>query len=225
MPIRINLLAEAQAAEESRRKDPVKRAIWIGSFCVCVVLLWMLKLQLDIHFSQAEYSSVEKRYAEINAKYAAVTNNQARTAQIDLKLNALDRLSTNRFLWAPLLNALQKTMAPDIQVTRLSGDQTITKEDPQVIGSGSSKKTLPGGMVERIALHIDARDTNPNEQGYNKYKETLSTCDYFGKRLKPHEGFVLDGTLSTPAADPTDPSRQFVTFSLVAHFPEVRHGE
>ena len=29
MAIRINLLAESQAAEEMRRKDPVKRAVWI----------------------------------------------------------------------------------------------------------------------------------------------------------------------------------------------------
>ena len=39
MPIRINLLAEAQAAEEMRRKDPVKRAVWIGGFVIFLVLL------------------------------------------------------------------------------------------------------------------------------------------------------------------------------------------
>jgi len=40
MPIRLNLLAEAQAAEEARRRDPVKRAIWIGALLVSVVLVW-----------------------------------------------------------------------------------------------------------------------------------------------------------------------------------------
>ena len=45
MPIRINLLAEAQAAEELRRKNPVKRGIWIGGFLVLVVILWIAKLQ------------------------------------------------------------------------------------------------------------------------------------------------------------------------------------
>jgi len=48
MPIRINLLAEAQAAEEMRRKDPVKRAIWIGGFVVFLTLLAALTLQLKI---------------------------------------------------------------------------------------------------------------------------------------------------------------------------------
>ena len=40
MPIHINLLAEAQAAEELRRRDPVKRAIFIGISLVIVALMW-----------------------------------------------------------------------------------------------------------------------------------------------------------------------------------------
>jgi hypothetical protein len=225
MPIRINLLAEAQEAEEFRRKDPVKRAIWIASFCVCVVLLWVLKLQLDIYFTQTEYNSVNKVFAEMNAKYAAVTNNMIKTALIDQKLAALDRLNTNRFLWAPLLNALQKTMVDDIQVTHLSGEQRLAREEARQIGSGSTKATIPGGIVERISLHIEAKDMNPSQQDYTKYKESLCNSDYFVKNLKRRDGFVLDGTLSPPSVDPTDPSRQFVIFALVSHFPEVRRGE
>ena len=60
MPIRINLLAEAQAAAELRRKNPVKRGIWIGSFLVCVVLLWIAKLQLDISFEKHSYNKLKR---------------------------------------------------------------------------------------------------------------------------------------------------------------------
>ena len=45
MPIRINLLAEQQAAEELRRRDPVKRAIWVAGFFVVVVVVWSGYLQ------------------------------------------------------------------------------------------------------------------------------------------------------------------------------------
>ena len=34
MPIRLNLLAEAQAAEEARRRDPVKRAVWMAALII-----------------------------------------------------------------------------------------------------------------------------------------------------------------------------------------------
>jgi hypothetical protein len=43
------------------------------------------------------------------------------------------------------------------------------------------------------------------------------------KSLKRKDGFVLDGTLSGPVADPSDPGRQFVTFKLKSIFPEVVH--
>jgi hypothetical protein len=222
MAIRINLLAEAQAAEETRRKNPVKLAIWIGSFFVAVVLLYILKLQLDIMFSKKTYNSIEQSWKENNDKYKAVTNNIAKMAELDKKLAALDRLATNRFYWAPVLNALQQTMISDIQVIRVTGEQKYSKEEPRTTGSGASKVTIPGAMVEKTSLYIDAKDYDPNAQNYDKFKETLSNFGFFVNLLGPRNAFILDGTLSAPTVDPTDPSRQFVVFKLASHFVEVK---
>jgi hypothetical protein len=218
MAIRINLLAEEQAAEELRRKNPVKLAIWIGSFLVVLVGLFILKLQLDIGFSKKDYARIDQQWKDNIAKYAAVTNNMAKIADIDKKLTALDRLATNRFFWAPVLNAVQQTMINDIQVIKVSGEQRYTKEDAKTIGSGDSKKTIPGGVDEKTTIYIDAKDYNPNAQNYDKFKETLSSFDFFVKNLQ--RGFILDGTLSTPTPDPADLNRQFVVFKLVAHFKD-----
>jgi hypothetical protein len=219
MAIRINLLAEEQAAEELRRKNPVKLAIWVSSFFVALVALFILKLQLDIGFSKKEYNSVEQQWKDNTAKYAAVTNNMAKIAEIDKKLGALDRLSTNRFFWAPVLNALQQTMIPDIQVVKLTGEQKYTKEDPKTIGTGATKKTIPGSVIERTALYVDAKDFNPGAQNYDKFKEALNNFDFFVSNLQ--RGFILDGTLGAPTADPSDLSKQFVVFKLAAHFKDV----
>src|SRR5208337_2112534 len=162
-----------------RRKDPVKLAIWIGSFLVAVVLLYILKLQLDIMFSKKTYNSIEQSWKENNDKYKAVTNNIAKTVEMDKKLEALDRLATNRFYWAPVLNALQQTMIPNIQVIRVTGDQKYTKEEPKTTGTGANKVTLAGGIVEKTSLFIDAKDYDPNAQNYDKFKETLSNFNYF----------------------------------------------
>jgi hypothetical protein len=40
MPIRINLLAEEQYLAEMRRKDPVKRAAYLGGFLAVLALGW-----------------------------------------------------------------------------------------------------------------------------------------------------------------------------------------
>jgi hypothetical protein len=221
MAIRINLLAEEQAAEELRRKNPVKLAVWVGGFLVVVVALYILKLQLDIRYSRTAYDSVEHEWKDKTAKYAAVTNNMAKIAEIDRKLGALDRLSTNRFYWAPVLNALQQTVINDIQLIKITGEQKYLKEEPRTIGTGASKTTIPGGVIEKVTLYIDAKDYNPNAQNYDKFKEKLCDFDFFVKNLQ--HGFILDGTLGAPTPDPTDLNRQFVVFKLVAHFKDVPH--
>jgi hypothetical protein len=225
MPIRINLLAEAQAAAESRRKNPVKRGIWIGSFLVCVVLLWIAKLGLDISFEKHNYSSIEADWKSKMTKYSTVTNEQVKTGEVERKLAALDCLSTNRFLWAPVLNALQQTMVDQVQVTRLRGEQAYVKEDARDIGSGSSRRHVPGAMIEKVSLSIEAKDLRPNDQNYTKFKESLCTFDFFARRLQRRDGFVMDGILGPLTVDPVDPSRQFVTFTLASHFPEARRSE
>jgi hypothetical protein len=224
MAIRINLLAEEQAAEEMRRKNPVKLGIWVGSFLVALVLLWILKLQLDIRISENHYKSIEQSWKDDNAKYASVTNNMAKIAELERKLAALDRLETNRFFWAPVLNALQQTMIENIQVTRLTGAQRYTREEPKVIGSGSTKKIIPGDVAEGVTLTIDAKDFNPKAQNYNKFKETLCNFDFFVKNLGRRDGFVLE-TVSTPAVDPLDASKQSVVFKVVGKYPEVRRND
>jgi hypothetical protein len=225
MPIRINLLAEAQAAEELRRKDPVKRGIWVGSFLVCVVVLWIAKLQLDVSFEEHNCHNIEAEWKGKMTKYSAVTNEQVKIQDINSKLAKLDLLSTNRFLWGPVLNALQKSMVEQVQVTRVRGDQTLTKEDGSIVTIGTKKIVVPGATIEKVALTIEAKDLKPGDQNYSKYKEALGTFDFFAKNLGRRNGFVMDGILGPLTADPLDPNKQFVTFTLASHFPEARRSE
>jgi hypothetical protein len=225
MAIRINLLAEAQATEELRRKDPVKRGIWIGGFCVAVILLWVLKLQLDIGISQSKCANFEKLWNDAKAKYAAVTNNEIKIAELDRKSAALDRLSTNRFLWAPVLNALQQTMVENVQVIRVAGDQRYVYEEARVLGGSTKKTTIPAMTTEKVTLYIDSKDYNPDAQSYNKFKESLCNFGFFVTNTGRKDGFILDGTLSAPTADAADPGKQFVTFRLTSHFKEVPRSE
>lgn len=225
MAIRINLLAEEQASEEMRRKNPVKLGIWVGGFLVALVLLWILELQLEIRLSKNTYATIEQSWKDNTARYAAVTNNMAKIAQAEIKLDALERLGTNRFYWAPVLNILQQTMIDDIQIIHITGAQKYAKEEPRMLGTGSGAKRVPGSVTESISLYIDAKDFNPNAQNYNKFKETLCNFDFFAKNLKRKDGFILDGTLSAPTVEGADPNRQFVTFRLASHWPDVRRDE
>ncbi|HXG47613.1 MAG TPA: hypothetical protein VNO52_08310, partial [Methylomirabilota bacterium] len=72
MPIRINLLAEAQAAEELRRKDPVKRAALVAGALVTGVAAWSGTLQFQVLRSKRDLGQLEARWRSIEKDYLAV---------------------------------------------------------------------------------------------------------------------------------------------------------
>jgi hypothetical protein len=229
MPIRINLLAEAQAAEDLRRRDPVKRAIWIGGFLVCVTLLWCGKLQFDIWREGSTRSRLEKDWAMQEPKYKSLTAMREKADRLNSMADSLDRYTTNRFLWANVFNALQHSLVSDIQLTRVRGEHTYDyfkgESQTNVTASGTSVTRKPATATEKIRLVVDARDFNNQDQNWTKYKESLTKYDFFKRHLSRESGFVLDGTQSAPMRDPSDPIREYVSFTLVAKFPEVKRHE
>lgn len=227
MPIRINLLAEAQAAEEMRRRDPVKFGIWIGGFLVCLFLLWAGKLQLDLLFANAACKRLESNWTRIEPRFKQVTTNQTRTVLLEDRLARLDRLSTNRFFWGSLLNSLQTNMVDGVELTRIRGDQTYRQIEgaPAKLVAGKMAPRKLASSAERIVLTLDAKDWDFESQTYNKYKQSLSRSGYFVQHVG-QDSFVLGNTLGAPVTDPADlRGRQFVPFTLTCSFPEVRRDE
>jgi len=159
-----------------------------------------------------------------STNYADVTNKMVRTSAMDRKLAALNRLSTNRFYWGPVLNSLQLTMVDGVEVTHLTGEQKFTKVEAVISGTGASKKRIPGYVTEKNSLTIVGKDLNPNSQNYNKFKEILGDYDFFVKKLGRPDGFKFD-SVSTPKPDPLDPSKLSCDFSLTAQFKEESRGE
>jgi hypothetical protein len=229
MPIRINLLAEAQAAEDLRRRDPVKRGIWIGGFFICLALLWCGKLQMDIWREGISRKRLERDWALKEPKYKGLLAVQEKSDRLNNYLTSLDRYSTNRFLWANALNALQHSVIDDVQVTHIRTEQVYEVANPENSTNNTANGPVvthkPGVSTERIRLALDARDFNNQNQTWTKFKETLGNNDFFKRHLNRGDAFILDGTQSAPMRDPSDPTHEYVTFSLVSRFPEVKRYE
>ena len=126
MPIRLNLLAEAQEAEEMRRQDPVKRVFLVGLVLICLMLMWCSSLQLRIILAKGDLSRTEARISQRTNDYRIVIESQRRITEIGERLAALHRLATNRFLNATLLDALQRTTVEDVQLLRVRIDQAYS---------------------------------------------------------------------------------------------------
>ena len=131
MPIRINLLAEQQAIEEMRRKDPVKLGCWIAGFLVALMLIWSLALQLKSWSASEDLKSVQMRLKTLEKDSVLVITNQTRTSEMNKKLAALHQMSTNRLLCASVLNAIQFAIPENTRLVRVRTKQDY-EESPMI---------------------------------------------------------------------------------------------
>jgi len=129
MPIRINLLAETAAAEEMRRRDPVKRAVLFGSVLVLIMLVWSSFLWLKNGMSKGELAQVQATIDKQAKDYQVVLDNLTKMDNVQAHLDSLEKLRTNRFLQGNLMNALQHVTVPDVQLVRLSLVQNYVKRE------------------------------------------------------------------------------------------------
>ncbi len=220
MPIRINLLAEALAAENLRRRDPAKRAIFIGMFLVALSLAWFSSTWLEYKIVQSKFSQVQDEIHSRTNDYNRVLIDLKNLAGNQRRLAALQQLSTNRFLQGNLMNALQHIYVPNVQLIRVRIAQNyIHKEGTQPKANGNSTVGgSPGTSIEQITLMLDAKDSSPNPgDQVNRFKDTVMSLDYFKSALIETNGVRLLN-LSAPQVGLN--GRPFVQFTLECRFPD-----
>jgi hypothetical protein len=230
MPIRINLLAEAQMAEELRRKDPVKRAIFLGGACVAVMGAISLVIQSQVMSANRRADGFTDMIGAITNEYRAVMENSNRLAQLDLNRRGLDILASERFLNGSLLNALQQVYVDNVQLVHLRTEHNYTIVDEAraktttTTTSNTPKVVKPATAAERIVMVIEARDTslNPGDQ-VTKFKEELGKNPHFLSLLGTNNEIRLVN-LSPPQVH-QESGKPAVQFTLESRLPEkVRLG-
>ena len=220
MPIRLNLLAEAQAAEDQRRRDPVKRALWIAALLVALMLVWASSLQLKAILANQELGKVA---AQMNARtndFKKVIDMQRRISDINHRLASLHALATNRFLQGEVLDALQHSVLDEIRLSQLRVDQTFTLVEGTKAKTNASSITpaRPATVTERVVLTLDGSDSSasPGDE-VPRFKELLASNPYFQANLGRTNQLTLK-SLSAPQIDP-ETGRAIVLFTLESRFP------
>jgi hypothetical protein len=209
MPIRINLLAEAQAAEDLRRRDPVKRVIVVGVLAVAGMLVWGSTLQLKVMMANRELSQVQYQIDSATNSYQMALNSNAEIAAMKEKLVELKKLTNARMLQGNLLNALQKVSVDNVQLTEIKVEQAFVP---------NSRAGKTQSITEKTFVTLDARDSssNPGDQ-VGKYKAALAAQPYFKAMLDPTNGITLTDE-SPPQQDMG--GKNFVLFTFQCRFPD-----
>jgi len=215
MPLRINLLAEAQAAEELRRKDPVKRAIVGGALIVLAVLVWSSTVQVKLMAGKAELNNLDVTWKRIEKDYQVAVDTKRKALDSEEKLKSLQLLTTNRFLWGTTLNAFQQTLngIDDVRVTRIKTEQIF------ILNEATAKPPKPATSTEKVVVTIEAMDGSPQPGSrINNLKAGIANEPYFQANLQKTNGVSLL-SFSPPQMDGNG-RNPFVKFSLQCLFPE-----
>ena len=225
MPIRINLLAEERAAEEMRRRDPVKRVIQAAAVCVALVAALCVWNQVRLVAAASELRKSQAEWAKVEKEYTRVTLQMKQIAAVEQKLTALHQFATNRFLWGPPLNALQQCMVDGIQIVKVRSEQTYTTSEAVVGSTSGGSPTLgkPATAKEKITLFLETReygDSPGDAEQLKQFRAALAAFPYFSERLRKVDSVKLID-LSPVQTDPADPGRPFVLFTLECLYPEV----
>ena len=220
MPIRINLLAEAKIAEDLRRRDPVKRAVFFGALLVVGSLVWSSSLQVGVMFSKNELSRVQSDISIRTNAYQTVLFSKNKVARINEKLTSLQRLSNARFLQGNYLNALQLATMDGVQLVRIRLNQAYVTT-PGVANQTNDNRVVlghPATITEKIVLALDAKDfsANPGDE-VDRFKENIGNQAYFKTTLSSTNGVKLIN-LSSPQTGPD--GRPFVLFNLECNYPD-----
>ncbi len=223
MPIRLNLLAEAQAAEEMRRRDPVKRALWLAGLIIVLMLVWSSYLQFRTTLAKSVVARIEAQMGARTNEFRRILDYQKKTAEINDKLRLLRLLAANRFLNGNLLNALQQTTVEDVHLTRLKVDQAYSAVEGAKARTNENKiviKAKPPTATEKIVLNLEGVDLSPSAgDQVNRFKSVLTSNAYFKDMLVKTNPVNLK-SLSPPQPAPLT-GKPCVTFALECRYPAI----
>jgi len=221
MPIKLNLLAEAQAAEEMRRKDPVRYAFYCSGIIILIALGWIGMNQMLISGKTKEIAGLQDSWNRMKPQYNLVQSNLAIVNEINQQLNLLTNYVTNRFLWANVLNALQQcvtNVSTNVQLTRFRTDHNFQVTPPSVAVKDGKKIVVPGSSIETIKFIIDVKDYGKDdEDNITRLREAIATFPFFRDNLDKTRGVRLE-SLSPRVSDPSDPARPYVVFTIECQF-------
>ena len=130
MPIRINLLAEEQAAEEMRRRDPIKRALFAGGALAVLMLGWIGLTQMNVMAARRELADHVARLRKVDDSSKEVRGNQMAAGDMQARAKALEKYSRNRFFWGSLLDAVQQITVENVRLMEIRSDQKYFSSDP-----------------------------------------------------------------------------------------------
>jgi hypothetical protein len=200
VPRSLNLLATQLAEEQRRQRSPARIAFALAGMVCALMLVWSAVLGWKLVAEHAELKTDPLALLQRRAAEAKILQKSLQSDRYRLQL--LQQQAASRYLVAPLLDALQRSLVEDIVITRISAQRT-----PLVVAKGNKKE-----QREAVLLQIQAKDYS--ELGAtDAFIDALAANPYFKKRLPGPESLVLKQR-SSRQPDTANPGWSFALITI-----------
>jgi len=218
--VALNLIAEEIEERRRRRRDPVRHVAFAACFIIAALLFWAGQLRVRLWSVERELKNAGAERTQWERMRRELTLAKGRLSEANGTLAAFQAHYTNRLVFGSALNALQLAAMDDIQLTRLTLQETVvnTAEKKGISEKNRTVPRQPAFSTEKVSLTLQAKNfAGPEER--EKFIEKISSVPYFKEHLRKEESVVLRNHLARQV-DPLDPERTFNLFTIECMYPD-----
>jgi len=218
--VALNLIAEEIEERRRRRRDPVRHVAFAACVIIAALLFWAGQLRVRLWSVERELKNAGAERTQWERMRRELTLAKGRLSEANGTLAAFQAHYTNRLVFGSALNALQLAAMDDIQLTRLTLQETVvnTAEKKGISEKNRTVPRQPAFSTEKVSLTLQAKNfAGPEER--EKFIEKISSVPYFKEHLRKEESVVLRNHLARQV-DPLDPERTFNLFTIECMYPD-----
>lgn len=161
MALHLNLLHEEIAEERQRQRDPVKLGIMAACLLGAILALFYAFKAYQTLNTRTRLSTLEQQWSAIEPKVTEAQNRARELNKIISTTRVLDQVMERRFLWAPVLEKISRSVAPNAQLTNLSAsvENGLVTVDVEGLAAGREPRAAAEELRQLLNEQFDAGST------------------------------------------------------------------
>jgi Tfp pilus assembly PilM family ATPase/uncharacterized protein (DUF1778 family) len=218
--MQINLLADRNEARIRRRRDPVRNSLLAAAAAIVLMLGWAGYTRYALFKTDAEVARLQLEMDDLKSPASQSARLSQEGKRLIVTAAAMEQHATNRFLFAPALNALQETVLDHIQVIRLTFQQAA-QYIPGVQASTKDGVRTPAKKaccIERVSLLLQAKNFADPKKG-DAFMDQIANQRYFQSTLRKVDPVTLKSRVPRQV-DPLNPNVVYTLFTIECAYAE-----
>jgi hypothetical protein len=204
MSLQLNLLHEEILLARQRQRDPLKIGMMVMGVCgtlMVVYYMWNAYKTLEI---RSRLGAIQHEWSKVEPKVTAAQKRSAELNSIISTTKVLDGMIDGRFFWAPFLEKLARSVAPNSQLMSIDGNVLDENRGVVVTIEGLSAGREPRAAAEELRelLSEQLRKSYNDVKVEFKSLEDLDTIVNIGGSNMPMARYTLSATFNPSATAP-----------------------